>query len=172
MKKFLVFLFVLMLLGASADLYAWPDGNREGLLLGVTAGFGNVEMSSGSTSDSGMGWMAGCYIGNGFNEQLLVSFRYRYTNVTINDMGFSCFAWTGDVIYFPVRNQNWFLNAGFGPALVAPEFGESKSGWTFYGGIGYEITKYLFISVDFAHATLADGLSGNQILFAVSAIGY
>lgn len=165
-------LFAVAVLCTSAS--AWPDGERSGLVLGVTGGLANVAFDSGSSSESGLGYMAGVMIGAGIGEQLILDFKYRYWYSDINDVVYHTWSWCGDIIYFPVKNNGFFLNGGFGGALALADVGgaEAKGGTLIYGGVGYEITKYVFLSVDFGLGSFADDISSRTITFSVSAVGY
>lgn len=175
MKKSGIFIAVFLFIVCSVSaVQAWPDGQRQGLLLGITGGIGNMEMEFKDNSYDDTCYMAGLYIGAGLTEQFLLSFRYRYHNAEINDITYHTFMWTGDLMFFPVPDMGLFLNAGIGRALVDPDAAnaQSKSGVVFYGGIGYEITKWVFLEVDYSRADLEDDITGSTILFSISIIGY
>lgn len=177
MKRALSYISFLMvfllgdLVSAQADggYFSWMDGNRKGFLAGIYLGFSNVSYSNGSTQ-SGSGFSAGANLGSGINDRLLVNFRYRYTYSDL-DIIFNTFAWTGDVVYFPVENNGLCLNAGFGPTLVVPEFGVSKSGTVFYFGAGYEITRHLILFLDYGSASV-DNLTGNSLNLGLNILAY
>lgn len=175
--KRIVFKIVLSLVvttAVSVSAFAWPDGQREGLLLGLTGGIANASFESDSGSESGLGFMAGTIIGGGINEQFLLDFRFRYWNSDIDSVTYHTWSWCGDAIWFPVKDNGFFLNGGIGRALVLPDLenADSKGGMFFYAGIGYEITKWVFLSVDYAIGSFEDDIESGTLTFAVSAIGY
>lgn len=174
MRRSIFAVIILWVVCAVSSAYAWPDGQRQGLLLGITGGIGNMEIEHNSNSADDTCYMAGVYIGAGLTEQFLVSFRYRYHNVEIDNITYHTFMWTGDLMFFPVPDMGLFLNAGIGRALVDPDVAgaQSKSGVVFYGGIGYELTKWVFLAVDYSRADLEDDYTGSTILVSISIIGY
>ncbi|MBP7583626.1 MAG: hypothetical protein KBA61_06310 [Spirochaetes bacterium] len=175
MKKIMLVVLALVLtVSMGSTAFAWPDGNREGLLLGLTGGFANVEFESGSRSEDGTGFMAGALLGIGLNEQVLLSFKYRYYNVTPDVITYHTFTWCADLIFFPVQGNGLFLNGGLGRALVDPDaYGaQSKGGMILYAGVGYEIVKWFFLSIDYGRANLEDDMTGTTITISATLLGY
>lgn len=176
MKKFFIVLMsvVFASLMFSSPVLAWPDGSREGLVLGVTGGVSNVEFDSGSSSESGLGFMAGAMIGAGLNEQFIIDFKYRYWYADIDDIAYHTWSWCGDLIFFPVKDNGLFINGGIGRALALPDIAgaEAKGGMFFYAGAGYEITKWVFLSVDYSIGSFEDDISSGTLTFSISAVGY
>lgn len=175
MKKTLMAVVALAFVAfLSTGAFAWPDGQREGLLLGVTAGIGNTEFDSGGSNSDGTSLMAGLYLGAGLNEQFLLAFRYRYFNSDIDGTTFHSFIWGGDVIYFPSPQSGFFITAGLGRTLVTVDaaYVDDKWGMAFHAGVGFELTKWVFLMVDYTRASLEDSISGRSITIAIAAIGY
>ncbi|MBN2612221.1 MAG: hypothetical protein JXB00_11740 [Bacteroidales bacterium] len=175
MKTHVISLFILLFLlisissTVSAQLF---DGNRKGFLLGAGGVLGHttIHYSSGR-SVGALSFGGNLYLGYGFNEQSLLSFRYRYTWIT-TDSPYQGLAWTADYRHYTSKEGKFFLNGGLGPAMSIPEFGNPKSGIALYGGMGYEVLKYVFLNVDFTYTGLKDGLSGTAILASISFIKY
>ncbi|MBN1499740.1 MAG: hypothetical protein JW982_06290 [Spirochaetes bacterium] len=173
-KNALKIVIVMLVLSVSTSVFAWPDGEKTGLLMGVTTGFESASFDDGSESDSGTGFMVGTVLGYGINEKFLLDFKFRYWNVGIDDVTYHTWMWCADAMYFPVADNGFFLNAGAGRVLTLPDVDNAvdKSGNLVYFGIGYEIFDYIFISVDYAAGFYEDDLSSGTLTFAVSAIGY
>ncbi len=122
-------------------------------------------------SADGISFGANLYIGYGFNEQSMLAFRYRYTWID-TDSPYQGLLWSPDYRYYLSKEGRFYLNGGIGPAMSIPEFGDPKSGFGFYGGVGYEITKYIYLTADFTYTSLRDNMSGTAILASVSFIKY
>ena len=169
----ITFLFFIFIFAASAA-FAWPDGDREGLLMGVTGGFASTEFDTGTTTHDGTSFMAGVYLGAGLSEQFLLSFRYRYFNTDTDWTTFHSFLWGADAIFYPVAKSNFFITGGLSRMMVTVDsaYVEDKWGMAFHAGVGYEITKWVFLMADYTHASLDDDIDGSSITIAVAAIGY
>ncbi len=161
----LFFLLTIITSPAEAQL---GDGNRKGFLLGLGGVIGNTNIyyKSGST-DGAITYGANIYLGYGFNEQSILSFRYRWTWIDTRSH-LQGLTWVADYKYFLSENGKFFLNGGLGPAMSIPEFGNPKNGFAFYGGLGYEVFKYVFLKADFTSIRLEDGLSGTAIMASLS----
>lgn len=172
MKKVMVgFLFLLVIFGTNA-FGQLGDGNRQGFLLGLGGVIGNTTVNySGGSSADGMSFGANLYVGYGFNEQSMLAFRYRYTWID-TDSPYQGLLWSADYRHYFSKEGRFYFNGGIGPAMSIPEFGDPKSGFGFYGGVGYEITKYIYLTTDFTYTTLSDNLSGTAILASISFIKY
>lgn len=148
------------------------DGNRKGFLLGAGGVFGQTTINySSGRSVNALSFGGNLYLGYGFNEQSVLSFRYRYTWIN-TESPFQGLAWTADYRQYIAKEGKLFLNGGLGPAMSIPEFGNPKSGFAIYGGLGYEVLKYVFLNVDFTYTKLKDDLSGTAILASISFIKY
>ena len=175
MKKTLFVLFSIACIAlVSTAAYAWPDGQRDGLLMGITGGLGNTEFDTGSNTNDGTSMMAGVYLGAGLNEQFLLSFRYRYFNTDVDGTTFHSFIWGADLIFFPSLQNGFFITAGLGRMMVTVDVPNSTDKWgmAFHAGVGYELTKWVFLMADYTHASLEDDLFGRSISIAIAAIGY
>lgn len=176
MKGLAVKIFVVMIAAmmSSSAAFAWPDGKRDGLILGITGGVANVAFDSGSSSESGLGFMGGAMIGAGIGEQLIVDFKYRYWYADIDSVAYHTWTWCGDITFFPVQQNGLFLNGGIGRALALPDIAgaEAKGGMFFYAGVGYEISKWVFLSVDYGIGSFDDDISSGTLTFSISAVGY
>ena len=169
---FIAALFALAVFSTQA--LAWPDGQKDGFLLGATGGIANVEFDTGSTSKSGTGYMAGIMSGAGIGEQFMLNFKFRYWNTDVDTITYHMWTWCGDLMFFPVKDNGFFLNGGLGRALALADVprAEAKGGVFYYIGAGYEITKWLFLSADYGIGSFDDNIDGRTITFAVSVIGY
>ncbi|HOF34385.1 MAG TPA: outer membrane beta-barrel protein [Spirochaetota bacterium] len=168
-----IFTAVLMLM-LSSSAFAWPDGEKQGLIMGITGGISRVGVETESSSGTGTGFMGGALIGYGFNDSFLLNFKYRYWYADVDDTVFHTWSWCADGMYFPVKDNGFFLNAGLGRALTLPDVSgaESQGGMFFYAGAGYEITKWVFLSVDYGIGSYTNNIDGKILTFGVSFIGY
>lgn len=57
--------------------------------------------------------------------------------------------WSGDFCYYFPKGHGLYLNAGLGPVLNAPEFGDSLTGFGFYFGGGWEFAKHFSVGADY-----------------------
>ncbi|MCX7983643.1 MAG: hypothetical protein N3A63_01920 [Bacteroidetes bacterium] len=168
----LLLIFVGGLLFTFTSFAQLGDGMREGFLLGLggVLGSSSIEYRSGN-SESASSYGAQVYLGYGFTEQSILAFRFRWTWID-TDSPYQGLTWTADYRHFLVQNSGVYVNVGFGPAMSIPEFGDPKSGTVLYGGIGYEIAKYVFFTFDISSISLSDGLSGSSVLFSISFLKY
>ncbi len=175
MKKIFLIMFSIACIAMfSATAHAWPDGQRDGLLMGITGGLGNTEFDTGSSTYDGTSLMAGLYLGAGLSEQVMLSFRYRYFNTDVDWTTFHAFIWGADLLFFPSPQSGFFITAGLGRMMVTVDAAntEDKWGMAFHAGVGYELTKWVFLMADYTHASLEDDLSGRTISIAIAVIGY
>ena len=173
-SKLVMIIMVVTVFFTASAAFAWPDGDREGLLMGVTGGFANTEFDSGASTYDGTSFMAGVYLGAGLSEQFLLSFRYRYFNTDTDWTTFHSFLWGVDAMYYPMPKNNFFITGGLSRMMVSVDsaYVEDKWGMAFHVGVGYEITKWVFLMADFTNASLDDDIDGRSITIAVAAIGY
>ena len=173
-REFVMFIMVLTIFLTASAAFAWPDGDRKGLLMGVTGGFANTEFDTGSTTHDGTSFMAGVYLGAGLSDQFLLSFRYRYFNTDTDWTTFHSFLWGADAMFYPFAKNDFFITGGISRMMVTVDeaYVEDKWGMAFHAGVGYEITKWVFLMADYTHASLDDNIDGKSITIAVAAIGY
>lgn len=154
--------------------FSWPDGRREGLLIGMTYGLADVILDSDTKSSSGPGFLNGFNIGVGITDQFLIDFKYRFWISDNKDITYYTASFYGDLMYFPVKDNGFFVNGGTGRALIRPDISgeEAKYGMFFSGGIGYEITKWIFISADYSRSNFKDNINSDTLTFSVCLIGY
>jgi len=77
-RKVVKLLMAVIMICTSSAAFAWPDGEKKGLLLGVTTGIANEKYETDYSNESGLGFMAGALVGYGFNDSFLLDFKYRY----------------------------------------------------------------------------------------------
>ncbi|HOA07743.1 MAG TPA: outer membrane beta-barrel protein [Spirochaetota bacterium] len=173
-RKVVKLLMAVIMICTSSAAFAWPDGEKKGLLLGVTTGIANEKYETDYSNESGLGFMAGALVGYGFNDSFLLDFKYRYWYADIDSTVFHTWSWCADGMFFPVKNNGFFLNAGLGRALTLPDVSgaEAQGGMFFYAGAGYEITKWVFLSVDYGIGSYSNNIDGKTITFGISFIGY
>lgn len=169
-----IILTTVIALFISTSAFAWPDGDKQGLVLGLTGGAGQAGFETESSSETGVAYMAGALIGYGFNDRFLLNFKYRYWYADVDDVVFHTWSWCADAMLFPVKNNGFFLNAGVGRALTLPDVSdaESQGGVFVYGGIGYEVTKWVFLTVDYGVGSYTNNIDGTTLTFSVSFVGY
>jgi len=133
----------------------WPDGRREGFQLGAHGLYGTTSFSNGN-SQSGSTARGGIYIGYGFNEQASLTVRVRYAGTDADGFEHNTVMWSADLCYFFSQQRGVYLNAGVGPVLDAPEFGDPLTGFGVYAGIGWELVKHLSIGADISVASVSN----------------
>ena len=174
-KKNSVVLFVFFFMEAlTVQAAGWPDGKREGFLLGVHGVYGTTSFSNGSsTSGSTLG--GGIYIGYGFTEQLSLTFRVRYAGTDADGFEHNTVMWSADLCYFFLPQEGIYVNAGVGPVLDAPEFGDPLTGFGAYAGVGWEFTQYLSVGADVSVASVSNDysdVSGTAFLIFLKFLAY
>ena len=67
--------------------------------------------------------------------------------------------WSADLCYFFLPQEGIYVNAGVGPVLDAPEFGDPLTGFGAYAGVGWEFTQYLSVGADVSVASVSNDYS-------------
>jgi hypothetical protein len=177
MKKLIIglFSFCFVMAGIS-ELKAWPDGKKEGFVLGFHGGGSSTTISKSDSDDTdGSGFHVGPYLGFGVNEQMLISLRVRYIQTSSNDSDAEYYTtmFGGDFIFFPVINMGLFINAGLAKAIAASKStAEPPWGTVFYAGLGYFFNNTIFIEADYAMGSFDNDMSTGTVSLSVGAMLY
>jgi len=167
-------LFLVVIISSAA--YAWPDGKKEGFLLGLHGGYALSTIERKEYNDiEGSGFHIGPYIGAGVSQQVFLSFRVRYnqTSSDNSDAEYYITMMGADIMLFPKPDMGLFLNAGVGRAIAASKStGEPPWGVIFYGGLGSLITENIFLSADYSAGSFDNDMSSSTVSFSIGALWY
>jgi hypothetical protein len=95
------------------------------------------------------------YIGYGFSEQFILNFKVRELITITERTTHYTTVGTADFNFFPISDNGFYLNAGLGAIMNAPETGNVFAGPAFYGGLGYEFNRKIALGFDYTKASLS-----------------
>lgn len=164
MKKFLLFAVLCILVAANAA--AWPDGEREGFLLGIHGGFSFSSVARSDYDDiNGSGPVVGPIIGVGFNEYACVVFKHRFNYFSSSDSELELYITIlgGDIMFFPKPEIPFFINAGLSRSIVASNTTrEPPWGTIVHAGAGYFVMENIFVGADISSGHFEDDYDSNM----------
>jgi len=165
---------VMTLVAITSQVQAF-DGDRNGFMLNLGAGFGKAEFSisndNSSVSLDENGFGGDFKIGMGNNSQTLIYYTNRTLFYTIENVDFiNGMSAIGASYFFEPQAPSFFLSAGMGLGVLAISTSdsfdtESESGLGFTVGAGYEFATNWIIEATYLDATVA---SENNIDLGIS----